>query len=188
MSKVRLYGSTSGYIELAAPAVAPDSTLTLPPTFSGIGTNVVQTLKTDTFSASVASGAISADAITVTITPSSASSKVLVVASLSMGASGTSGYWAELYRDNAVTTYRGDAASNRVRRSVGAFGNPSRAVSISLMFLDSPATTSSVVYSVRLGHADNLSQTLYLNRSNDDTDVDDFARTASTITTIGPPA
>lgn len=30
MSKIRLYGSTSGYVDLAAPDVADDATLTLP--------------------------------------------------------------------------------------------------------------------------------------------------------------
>jgi hypothetical protein len=30
MSKIRLYGATSGYVDLAAPAVADDATLTLP--------------------------------------------------------------------------------------------------------------------------------------------------------------
>lgn len=48
---------------------------------------VVSTTKTDTFSESVATGSLSADVITVNITPSNASNKILLTAFMSIGLS-----------------------------------------------------------------------------------------------------
>ena len=153
----------------------------------GIGSNVVQTVLTAPFSASVAQGAVSSDAISVTITPSSATAKVLVIASVSLGAaSGTSGVFAELYAGGSVTSFRGDADGSRSRRSTGAsvVANTGSQQSTVITFLDSPGVATAVTYSVRIGHNDSSTQTLYLNRAVQDSNSSQFARTASSLTAI----
>jgi hypothetical protein len=59
MGNVRLYGSTSGYTELAPPAVAPDGVLSLP---SGTGTLATQayvdTAETDAINTAIAGGGL----------------------------------------------------------------------------------------------------------------------------------
>ena len=190
-SKIRLYGSTSGYVELEAPAVGDDGVLSLPTAAdgfgaAGIGSNVVQTVKTDTFSASLASGAISGAAISATITPTSASSKVLVIASLTI-ASTTGVAGASLFVGSAEESgYIGDAAGSRKRRSVGVQygGSASANPTASAVYLDSPATTSATVYDFRLYHGSSTTQTVYLNRSQTDTDGNTGVRTVSSITLI----
>lgn len=192
MSKVRLYGSTSGYVELAAPAVAPDSTLTLPALAGGFGKvgQVVQSVKTDTFSASLAVGAVSGDVtgLTVSITPSSTTAKILVIASIyTSGDGGAIGSYLYLYRDGSLTTYIGDAASSRARVTSSTSWEGQNNPDVQhVMFLDSPATTSAVTYSVRLGHDRTAAgtSTVYVNRGTTDTDANYTARTASSIAAI----
>jgi hypothetical protein len=54
----------------------------------------------------------------------------------------------------------------------------------SVGFLDSPASTSSITYSIDIGHLSGATQTLYLNRSALDTDNARNPRTISTITAL----
>jgi hypothetical protein len=146
---------------------------------------VVQTVKTDTFSASVAGGGVSADAIAASITPKFASSKVLVLVQFTGSVSGASGLYAYLYKDAAVSAYRGDAAGNRVRAVGSGQGDGISAITALLghiAYLDSPATTSSTTYSLRLGHSQSTTQTVLLNRSSTDTDSSAWLRGASSIT------
>ena len=148
---------------------------------------VISTNKTDTFSASVASGEASGNItnLTVTITPSSASSKLLIFGSLVLSADDSSAIYAQLFRDGAVMDYRGDAASLRVRRSVG-FRNSSSTptITVPLQFSDDAGSVSETVYSVRLGHIAAATKTLYLNRTVEDTDSTQFARFASSLTVM----
>ena len=151
-------------------------------TAAGRLAQVVQTVRTDTFTESVAQGAVSGDAITASITPSSSASKVLVVAHLSVGQSADNQTTPVLYRAGSVTTFIGDADGNRQRVTTG---NPNFAftpMSVSFMALDSPATTSATTYSVRIGHNAAATQTIYLNRSASDTNADTTARAISTLT------
>jgi len=86
MGNVRLYGSTSGYTELAPPAVAPDGVLSLP---SGVGTlltaeggKVLQIVRaTDTTARTTTSTSfVDVTGMAVTITPTAATSRVIIVA------------------------------------------------------------------------------------------------------------
>jgi hypothetical protein len=168
-----------------------DGSVVLPAGFSGgLGTNVVQAVKTDTFSASLAVGAVSGDVtgLTVSITPSSATAKVLVIASIyTSGDGGAIGSYLYLYRDGSLTTYIGDAASSRARVTSSTSWEGQNNPDVQhVMFLDSPATTSAVTYSVRLGHDRTAAgtSTVYVNRGTTDTDANYTARTASSITAI----
>jgi hypothetical protein len=206
MSKIRLYGATSGYIDLAAPAVADDATLVLPtgadgfaseayvdteiasaiaaiPEVAGIGSNVVQTAKTDTFT-TTATSFTAITGLTVTITPSSASSKIMVVAMVSNSSSATS-------VSNTLRLVRGatpigvaDAAGSRLQ----ATGNGSAYLGGSsiIAYLDSPATTSATTYGVEIVPWNATGVAARVNLKHDDSDASDGyrARTISTITAI----
>lgn len=143
----------------------------------------VSTTKTDVFTASVAGGAESGDitGLTASITPSSTANKILITGFVFTDKYHTQGF--SIYRD-ATKIGQGDAASNRTRihsatSREGATNNPT---SGAMNFLDSPSSTSSVTYSVRLHNGDSGTQTLYVNRSQADTDTAPFARGVSTIT------
>jgi hypothetical protein len=146
---------------------------------------VVSTTKTDSFSASVGAGAISGDVtgLTATITPSAASSKVLVNVALS-GVS-TGGLYATLFRDGtALSGYQGDSAGSRqqVSGTIPFFSNDFAGSNMVLSFLDSPSSTSALTYSVRLRHDGSGTVSVFVNRSTGDSDSTRGSRSASTIT------
>ena len=185
MSKVRLYGSTSGYIELAAPAVAPDATITLPPTLAGIGTNVVQVIKTDTFSASLAAGAsTTVTGLSVSITPTSATSKVLVLCQITGGRAGTSRQYAALRAGGSLIDVGASAGSRQQVGTGWGIGDTNSTNGTYLMALHSPATTSSVTYDVVVSHSSTSTDTVYINRGTADADAARSGRSASSILVV----
>ena len=156
--------------------------------YAGIGTNVVQTVKSDTFTTS-STTLVDVTGMSATITPTSATSKVLVIVSMHIGfGSGANGYGLNLLRDSTIVA-QGDADGIRPRMTFG-FGadNPASAVDRSMVhagitLLDSPATTSATTYKVQaiidVGP-------LHVNRSDDDrNDGSQIGqRTVSSITAI----
>jgi hypothetical protein len=146
---------------------------------------VRSTTKTDTFvTASTSYTPITG--FTASITPSSATSKVLVIVQLAFGVGGGGGginYGTfRLYGGNA-SSYTGAAAS--ARRS-GVWGGTSNVdnqnvmYSNSIVYLDNPATTSPVTYGVEV--ITRASGAVAINRSFLDSDNDYLSRGASSIT------
>jgi hypothetical protein len=145
---------------------------------------VLSTVKTDTFSASVAQGGVSGDVtgLTQAITPDDNTNKVLVIAQVSVGRADAA--YVTLYRDGTAIAI-GDAAGNRQRiGGAGRIVDDRAAATVTLAFLDSPATASEVIYSVRVGHDLDSTATVYVNRSGSDSNISRFGRSASTITVI----
>jgi len=146
---------------------------------------VVSTTKTDTFTASIASGATATvSGLSATITPSSTLSKILVLINvgLTTGQNTTVGAQFILERNGSPVGV-GDAAGNRTQTtnfSGGAGGG--NANSGAANFLDSPASTSALTYSVDVKHNATTSETVYLNRAEVDSDLARLSRTISTIT------
>ena len=207
-----LSGSTSGSVTLQEPAVAGTTVLDLPATSGTILTSasaisassittgtlpkaqlptgsvlqVVSTAKTDTFSESVAAGAISGDVtgLTAAITPSTATNKILVNVTVcaSVPSNPTFIY---LYVNGSASPFVGNTAGSRARVSVsGIWWNDDTMNSYAFSFLHSPSSTSAQTYSIRLGHASGLTRTIYVNRSVNDTDSAQFNRNASSITAM----
>jgi hypothetical protein len=149
---------------------------------SGKVLQVVSTTKTDTFTVTT-SGANQHTAITglsVSITPSSASNKILIFCRASLAGS-TNGIFFNVFKDGSVII-RGDADGSRTRtfshhRYHEAYGNRD----IIFQYLDSPSTTSSITYQA-YGYCDD--GTFYVNRSANNSDENWIARTASTITVM----
>ena len=150
MSSIVIKGNTSGQIELAAPDVAGSTTLTLP---TGSGTvitdtapkagNVLQvvqaqiaTTQSTTSTSNVASG------LQASITPSSTSSKILIMLN------GGNAWNDTNLRNVLVTLYRDGSAVETGPHALieNTSGTNSFKSSWSASYLDSPSTTSSITY------------------------------------------
>ena len=160
---------------------------TIPAKTIGTGAvlQVVSTVKTDTFSSTANLNArVTITGLTATITPSSTSSKILILTSLVIGASGNNHSGYELVRDS-TPIFIGDAATSRPRLTTAATVQSSGVTweteTSSSVALDSPNTTSATTYSIKIGG--NGSATIYINRSGrDNTGSSGDGRYVSTIT------
>ena len=156
---------------------------------AGAVLQVVQTVKTDTFSTTspAETAFVDVTGFSVTITPSATSSKILILWSMMIGASAENVTYMKLQR-GTTDILLGDASSTRVRMSQGQGGSyggaPWKIDCASGQYLDSPNTTSATTY--KWVWASNGSATSYLNRSGRDhtTTNDEDGRTASTITAM----
>lgn len=146
---------------------------------------VVQSTKTNTFSTSSGTGSpATITGFSASITPTSSSNKVLVYVHFGQVSGSSDTTWGIFMFRNGVKIYSGDVASNRAVGSI-AGGIPSsggtwRGNPASIMYLDSPSSTSSVTYTFSLGT--NGGSTVYINQDGRDTDSgNDATRTASSI-------
>jgi hypothetical protein len=149
---------------------------------------VVQTNLTATFSQSLAAIAtISSDVMSVSITPKFSTSKILIVCNFVMSLTETNRMFGFLYKNGSVVTgATGDASGSATRvttmglQDTNLFG----ATPMSFTYLDSPATTSSTTYSLRISHGSGSTQTVYINRSTTDDSSAYRGRSISTITVM----
>ena len=149
---------------------------------AGIGTNVVQTVKTDTFTTSSTSFT-DITGFSATITPTSATSKVLVLAYLAISNTSDLATAIRLDRDGTDTIFIGDAgAANQIRSTAGGRNTTLQENSITVVYVDSPATTSAVTYKVRLAAPGG--GTAVMNRGGTDDNNANWSRTASSLTVI----
>jgi hypothetical protein len=151
--------------------------------FGGSGIlQVVSTTKTDPFTHSTTTFT-DVPGLTASITPSSASNKVLVTASIFVTATENVGFFLRLLRGSTDISV-GDTSGSRARITTGFYpgsGSASNAyASLSVSFLDSPATTSSTTYKFQI--AGSSATLIAVNRSSTDTDAFAFPRGTSTIT------
>ena len=126
---------------------------------------VVQGTKTDTFSTS--SGAETAfvdTGLSVTITPSSSSNKILVLWNMNVGASAANITNIKLQRGTTDISV-GDASGNRIRVTQASGGNWATYASdvAAGQYLDSPSTTSATTY--KLMQLASGGSTIYYNPS-----------------------
>jgi hypothetical protein len=161
------------------------ATLTNSGTATGFGKvlQVVSTTKTDTFSSS-SSSFVDVTGLSVSITPSSATSKILVIAYITASAaSGTDFATLRLMRDSTAICI-GDSAGSRTRGLGASFqvGNNNTSYTESVNFLDSPNTTSSTAYKIQSKAA--FASNAFINRTPTDSDNASTCRGASTITVM----
>ena len=188
-----LQGSTSGSVTLQEPAVAGTTVLTLPAVSGTVLTTtspkagnviqVVSTTKTDAFS-STSTSFTDITGLSVSITPTASSSKILVMYSLSMSA--ISGEYSSIFRmvRGSTAICIGDTSGSRTRATNmnrTSTGNQNQSWVLSQNFLDSPATTSSTTYKIQ-GFVQ--AGTFYVNRTQLNDDGDYIGATTSTITVM----
>jgi len=163
------------------PAAQLTGTQTIPKATLPTGSvlQVVQTAKTDTFSTS--SAYTSVTGLSASITPTSATSKILLTVSFGGLSANNSSFKMGVYR-GATPIYVGDAAGSRPQASAqGQLSASFAALFGAFSYLDSPATTSSTTYQVYLG-SNGGGVTVYLNRTDRDNNAaGEDARTASSI-------
>jgi hypothetical protein len=173
---------TSGTIPVAQ---IPRLTTAKMPTGSVL--QVVQTVKSDTFSASPAQTVfVDITGLSVSITPTSATSKILVFIDVAVGHSTqtTGAANVRLVRDS-TPIYIGDAAGSRAR-SIASWPYEFAQYTLirySGVYLDSPATTSSTTYKYQIA-GQNSSYTVYVNRTSYDDNRWEDSRVASSITVM----
>ena len=154
---------------------------------------VVQTVKTDTYTTGSISAhtTASSNAIEVSITPTSTSNKIYIMVSAHgsstyMGGVSAGAWQGFLMKDGSVLV-QGDADSSRQRMTMRSGDSDNNGIEEPLNFnyLDTAGSTSAITYGIRLHNSDNGSQTLYLNRSSNDADSQTTTtRTVSTITAM----
>ena len=149
---------------------------------------VVTTALPTTFSASVAAGTQTAvTGLSVVITPTLATSKILVMATVTMATTtGANSMYFSLTRGGSQIGV-GTAAGSRQAATGGAgvdttLGRTNSGGSI--QYIDSPATTSATTYAVTVGHTSGVTQTVYVNQTDSDTNANYIYRTISTITVM----
>ena len=145
---------------------------------------VVQSTKTDTFSSSSTSYT-DITGLSASITPSSASNKILVIVNFNASVTATDNWHAYQILRGATAIHIGDTASSRTVASVGtallsATGSNNVIDNFSINYLDSPSTTSATTY--KLQGKVQSGQSFVINRSDLDADASYGLRTASSIT------
>jgi hypothetical protein len=192
MSSIKLTAdSGGGTFEIKAPASSANTrVLTLPDTgnyiLGGRILQVAQAIKTDTQTQTSTTTFLAVTGMTVSITPSSSSNKILVQGKVSIGGSSEtdrSGF--RLVRtaggiDTAICI--ADAVGSRARFTSGPTGGYNQfvntVVETPFFFLDSPSTTSAVSYKIECYHA---AGNLFINRSSEDQDSANNGRGTSVI-------
>ena len=143
---------------------------------------VVQTVKSDTFSATTTSFT-DITGLSASITPSSTANKILVLVEVKFNGQACERCYFRLLQGSTAISI-GDAASSRPRISAG--GNQVQSTydldDASIMFLDSPSTTSATTYKIQ-GRGLNASGNFHVNKTNADRDTADYEpRSSSSIT------
>jgi hypothetical protein len=179
MSPIRLTGSTSGYSQIDAPAIAGDQLFTLPTTGGTLDRinragNILQVVNASTSTGASSSSSTYADTgLTATITPTSSSSKILVLI--------TQAGCIKITNNTGINLrlMRGATQLAEFARNTGYTNTTTTNIcgTESICYLDSPATTSATTYKTQFGSHANLASVSV--QASDGT-----ASPASTITLI----
>ena len=153
---------------------------------------VVQTVKTDVFNTDVINGQISGDitGLTVTITPSNASNKILISTSINAGFqdSTPTRMGATIYKaGSGLSGAIGDSSGNIQRVSFGQeLDGYGRTCTLTGQYLDTAGSTNATLYSVRISHGSSSDKAIFINRvsSSAESNHSYHMRAISTITAM----
>jgi hypothetical protein len=184
-SMADLLGGTTGQLLTKASNTDMDFTWT---SVAGGGKlkQVVQTVKSDTFT-STSTSFVDIDSLTLSITPTLTTSKILVLYSVVGASSATTSNSIASIRlmRNSTAIGIADAAGSRQRATGGISTRETNATTINFtaagQFLDSPATTSATTYKIQ---GITGGGTFFINRNENDSDAAAQYRTISTITAM----
>jgi len=181
--EIKAPSSGSNTRVLTIPDIA-DGTLLTSASATGKILQVVQTVKTDTFTSSSTSYT-DVTGMSVSITPSSSSNKVLVLVNFNCSVSANDRWSIYQLVRGSTPIFIGDTASSRSVGSVGLVnvagsGSGNAVHNQNIAFLDSPSTTSATTYKIQ-GKVQS-GATFKINLSDNDGDASYGLRTASSIT------
>jgi hypothetical protein len=157
-------------------------------TYRGTGSvlQVLSVTKTDSFS-TTASVFTDVTGLSVSITPTSSTSKILVMLSMSLAGQNANGGATYKFVRGSTDIGVGNLEGSRLQASggLGYLADSNAFTTISGSFLDSPATTSSTTYKIQVVGS-NPGGGVYVNRSQNNTDGSPSynSRTISTITVM----
>jgi hypothetical protein len=157
MSSIVIAGDTSGTVTLDAPAVAGSTVLTLPATSGAVLTttspkagNVIQVVSATTLSQTSTTGTSYVQStLTASITPTSSSSEILILVMPYTRTTPAGG-------STSLTVYRNDSSIEASSAGMNYTYAASTTLEITgnIVWIDSPATTSSTTYTVYFKHGD----------------------------------
>ena len=152
--------------------------------------HVIQTLTdvsviTESTTSKASSNSFANSSLSITITPTSTSSKIVVNAVASTGCthSGDGSVILRMIRDSTPIGI-GNASGNKIRAGSGRGTNNqdnNTMLNIPLQVTDTPNTTSAVTYTLQFAVRGTGAQTAYLNRSGGDVDNVEYQRTSSSL-------
>jgi len=108
----------------------------------------IQTTKTDNFT-TTSTSFIDVTGLSISITPSSTSSKILVMADISAGSS-LNGYSIYNLVRESTNIYQGTDTKTYVGSHIEYSNSSSHMGTLNMCYLDSPATTSSTTYKIQM--------------------------------------
>ena len=195
MSSIKLTAdSGGGTFEIKAPSSSGNTrVLTLPDTGDltlggpyGKILQVKQTVKTDTFSSTTTGSDVDITGLSVSITPSATTSKILVIYDTNISGS-NAGYSGNIHLKRGSTKiYQGDAEGSRTRSTQffitrnDTIGHLEE-IKVHGSFLDSPNTTSATTYKISVNA---INTNIYVNRTLYDSNASGVARYPSSITVM----
>lgn len=167
--------------------VAPEGAIVVP----GMIVNVKQSVDTAAYSTTVGGTWTNLGNMEVSITPKSASNKILLMLDAKISHTPDSTVVRGRVTRDGNAIYVGDAAGNRPRASTaqyyvssGGAGNHFAGAAV-VTYLDSPNTTNQVTYRFQIGSDGATGYTVYLNRTQGDRNNTYYdSRTASSITVM----
>jgi hypothetical protein len=152
--------------------------------------HVIQTLTdvsviTESTTTKASDNSFANTSLSITITPTSTSSKIIVNAVASTGCthSGDGSVILRMIRDSTPIGI-GNASGNKIRAGSGRGTNNqdgNTMLNIPLQVTDTPNTTSAVTYTLQYAVRGTGAQTAYLNRSGGDADSVEYQRTSSSL-------
>ena len=154
-------------------------------TTSGIG-KVLQVVSTatDTQFSTTSNSFTDLTPITVNITPSKTSSKILIFCNLNFGGSADNRTGVRLLR-NSTNIFQGADESNRQGVTTATETAEDNSIyNVAFQYLDSPSTTSELTYHIQVSAQTAGSETVYLNRTGNDANQQYTKNCASSITVM----
>jgi hypothetical protein len=145
-------------------------------------TQVVQTIKTDTFT-TTSTSFVDVTGLSVTITPTNSANKILIIAQIAYTGGNANAAHFKLSGGNTAA-YVGNAAGSRVQGVFGGYWITNLTdllLSGTISYMDSPATTSPVTYTVQTRKGPAGSNPSQVNVAIADGDNGDHIRGASSI-------
>tara|TARA_Y100000114_G_scaffold52666_1_gene48063 strand:+ start:234 stop:794 length:561 start_codon:yes stop_codon:yes gene_type:complete len=140
--------------------------------------------ETGTVSSSAAQGGYSGALISISYAAASSSNKLLVIAQFNIATTTGAATYGTLHVAGSPS-YRGTADGSRLRVTTSArSGNSGGLENCCIVHLISTPSTSSTAYDVRGSHAQDATQTMYLNRTDNDVNQNYEGRCASSITIL----
>ena len=156
-------------------------------TGTGIGAGkilqVVSTATTNQFS-TTSNSLTDCTPMTVNITPSATSSKVLVLVNMTVGGTADNRAGIALQR-GSTDIFQGADSSSRQGVTTGTPTAEDNSVyNVAFQYLDSPSSTSELTYHIQVSAQANGSETMYLNRTGNQSNVQSTKECAYSITVM----